>query len=75
MNTRNKRASSVMVGLPWRGLMPVADNTVDASDRQFMALMYMGIAAGGFVPPAPSPGRHYTPRDRRLRRVRAWEIN
>src|SRR3990170_313673 len=47
LDTREKRASGVHVGLAWRGLLPLPDGTLDQADRQQTAAFYAGIAAGG----------------------------
>ena len=46
VDTRDKRASALDVGSPWRARWPTADSTIAAVDRQFAAFMYSGIAAG-----------------------------
>lgn len=38
--TANDRASGMDVSLPWRGLLPIPDGTVDASDRKQTNFMY-----------------------------------
>jgi len=45
LDTREKRASGVHVGLAWRGLLPLPDGTLDQADRQQTAAFYAGIAA------------------------------
>ena len=45
LDTRDKRSSAIMVSLPWRGLFPLPDGTVNQGDRQQCACMYRGIAA------------------------------
>jgi len=49
MDTRNERAGAVVVGLPFGGLYPLADSTIDQADRQQSAYMYPGILAGAPV--------------------------
>ena len=54
MDTRNKRASSVDINLPWRATLPVADSTVDADDRRHTGFFY----ASDLVPePLPRNAR------------------
>ena len=45
LDTREKRASGIHVGLPWRGLLPLPDGTVGQLDRQQVATYYAGISA------------------------------
>lgn len=45
VDTRDERASAIHVGLPWRGLLPLADGAVSQADRQHAATMYCGILA------------------------------
>src|SRR3990167_2102668 len=70
LDTREKRASGVHVGLAWRGLLPLPDGTLDQADRQQTAAFYAGIAAAAGTaitrrltrppPPAPRlPDRHH----------------
>lgn len=58
MDTRNKRSSALLIGLPFRGLYPAPDGAVGEEDRPHVALMYAGLAAG--EPPAPPTGRRLT---------------
>ena len=44
LDTRAKRQSAIHVGLPWRGMLPVADATISAADRLQVATFYAGIA-------------------------------
>lgn len=53
IDTRDKRASAISSALPWRGLWPLPDGALDQGDRQHVASMYRGIAAGA---PAASGG-------------------
>ena len=46
LDTREKRASGVHVGVPWRGVLPLPDGTVSQADRQQVATFYAGILAG-----------------------------
>ena len=57
IDTRDKRASAIMPGMPWRGLLPVADSGVNAGDRQQVAFLYRGIAADA---PASAVGAEFT---------------
>lgn len=43
IDTRNKRASAVHVGVPHRGLLPLPDGTVAAADWVQTARFYAGI--------------------------------
>lgn len=43
LDTANKRASSVLVGLPWRNLLPLPDATIDTGDRIQTGWLYRGI--------------------------------
>ena len=45
MDTANKRASAIMVSLPFRGILPLPDASVDAWDRPTVAFMYDGIGS------------------------------
>ena len=45
VDTRNKRASAIGVGLSVALLLPLADGTVGQADRQQTAYQYSGIAA------------------------------
>ena len=50
LDTRDKRASAIHVGMPWRGLLPLPDGAaLDQGDRQQVAFMYRGILAGAPV--------------------------
>lgn len=57
IDTRDKRASAVGVGLPWRRVGPVPDGSLaSAADRRQLAGCYAGLAAGGGPgPPADIP--------------------
>lgn len=50
LDTRDKRASAINVASPWRGLLPVPDGSLNQADRQHVAFLYRGIAAGGAAP-------------------------
>lgn len=45
LDTRQKRAGALL-GMPWMVLTPIADGTIDGADRQMVADVYPGIAAG-----------------------------
>jgi hypothetical protein len=45
VESRNARASAMMVGLPWRALSPAPDGALDPGDQQHMAFLYREIAA------------------------------
>ena len=53
LDSREKRASAVTVGLPWRGMYPVGDGTIAQGARPQAAAFYRGIAASGGGPSAP----------------------
>lgn len=40
MDSRNRRASAIYTGLPWRGMYPLADGDVDREDRFQAAGLY-----------------------------------
>ncbi len=44
LDTREKRSSGIMISLPWRGLSPLSDGSVDQTDRQHILYMYSGIS-------------------------------
>lgn len=46
IDTRDKRASTVNLLLPFGRVAPVPDGTLDAGDRQQVSGLYRGIAAG-----------------------------
>lgn len=46
MNTRNKRASALGVGLAALVVLPVPDGSVDQPDRQQVTAVYAGMPAG-----------------------------
>jgi hypothetical protein len=54
VDTRNKRSSAVLVGLPWRGLYPDPDGTVAADDRSHAAGLYGGLEADAPAGTAPT---------------------
>lgn len=43
------RLSSINVGCPWRGILPIPDGTIAAADRQVVPFFYAGILAGAAV--------------------------
>jgi hypothetical protein len=45
VDTRNKRASCIGVGLPVPSVLPNPDSTIDSNDRQMVTWLYAGIAA------------------------------
>jgi len=49
LDTREKRASGVHVGLPWRWLLPLPDGAITQADRQQAAAWYAGILAAAAV--------------------------
>ena len=53
MDSRDKRASAVLVALPWRGVLPVPDGSLNQGDRQQAGTMYRGIAASSAEIPVP----------------------
>ena len=49
IDTRDKRSSASDASLPWRGLLPLPDGSLDQGDRQHAADMYSGILASVVV--------------------------
>lgn len=45
LDSRDKRASAIAVGLSWRTVYPVADGSINEGDRQQSAGWYRGILA------------------------------
>ena len=45
IDNRNKRASAIHIGLPWRGLLPAPDGVIGVADRYQLAFLYGGVAA------------------------------
>jgi len=43
-DTRNRRAGGISAGRPWIVIMPVADGSIDAPDRQLLANAYPSFA-------------------------------
>lgn len=48
MNTANKRASSINVGLPFGRVLPIPDGTIAAADRASTARSYYVAASAAF---------------------------
>lgn len=46
IDTRNKRASAINVGLPWRCSFPMPDGSISQADRKHVSLLYAGILDG-----------------------------
>lgn len=46
IDSKAKRISAINVACPWRALLPPADGSISQSDRQHLAGIYGGIAAG-----------------------------
>lgn len=66
IDSRDKRSSAISPTMPWRGLFPVPDGAINsAGDRQHVDLMYRGIAANVYVPPAAGVGGYVIWRQRR----------
>lgn len=58
LDTREKRAASIMVALPWRGLLPLPDpGAEDQPDRQQVAYMAVGVLAESLIPGQPAAKR------------------
>ena len=53
IDTREKRASAIMVGLPFRNLLPVADGVIDNDDKRQVAFLYR-TTEEAVNPPGPS---------------------
>ena len=47
IDTAQKRASAMLVGLPFRGPLLVPDATIDDSDRAHVAYLYSGFDYAG----------------------------
>ena len=43
IDTRNKRASALVLIKPWMIVPPYGDGTIDAADRSHLAFLYAGI--------------------------------
>ena len=46
IDTETKRRAAFSAGIPFIVMMPVADGTIGAADRQMLADVYPGILAG-----------------------------
>jgi hypothetical protein len=46
IDSRDKRAAAISAGIPFIVITPLADGTIDAADRQMVADVYGGVAAG-----------------------------
>lgn len=60
LDTRERRSSAINVASPWRGLLPLPDNSVGQPDRPHVAFHYEGI------PPSTTGGDLYHLRTLRL---------
>ena len=60
VDSRDKRSSAIVPGMPWRGLLPVPDSGVNAGDRQHVSYLYRGIAADSPVTTTAAPGAEFT---------------
>lgn len=49
IDTKLKRYSAILVGLPFRGMLPDPDAVIGAPDRLAVGFMYAGIAAAAAV--------------------------
>ena len=49
LDTQAKRASAVMISLPFRGILPAPDGSIGSADRQHLAFLYAGIAASTLI--------------------------
>lgn len=54
VDTRNKRSSAIGVSLPWRGMLPDPDGSVDTEDRPHVVWLYSGIEAVEITVPTVS---------------------
>lgn len=57
VDTRNKRASVLGIGLAFRLVLPAPDASVDTADRAHVAYSYAGLAADSPIPYRPSVRR------------------
>lgn len=72
MDTRNKRASALGVGLAFALVLPAPDGTVEQADRQQTAYSYAGISADSPIPFVPDVDRTFAvKRESRTFRVAA----
>jgi hypothetical protein len=51
IDTRERRASAIGMGRPWRVQLPRPDGTVATADRQQVGYRYVGILSGAAVIP------------------------
>ena len=51
IDSETKRRAAFAVGIPFIVMTPVADGSIDSADRQMLADVYPGIAAGAPVTP------------------------
>lgn len=56
MDTRNKRSSAILVGMPWRCELPEPDGTVGEGDRAQVAFYYAGFSSVTTVLPTSLRG-------------------
>ena len=49
LDTREKRAGAIMLGLPWRGILPVPDSSLSQGDRQEVLFLCPAILAAAEV--------------------------
>jgi hypothetical protein len=49
IDSETKRRAAFSAGIPFIVMMPVADGSIDSADRQMLADVYPGIAAGAPV--------------------------
>lgn len=57
MDTRNKRSSAILVGMPWRCEFPDPDSTVGDGDRAHVAFYYAGFSSVAIVLPTSFKGK------------------
>ncbi|HUV67476.1 MAG TPA: hypothetical protein VMW24_26530 [Sedimentisphaerales bacterium] len=60
IDTKQRRYSAMLIGLPWRGALPKSDGIIDAADRLMLLNLYTGnvgdlvgdvlVATGGMEP-------------------------
>lgn len=53
IDSRDKRASSLLVGLPFGRVFPVPDGTITEADFEQEAYLYRGIPSGAVVVESP----------------------
>lgn len=64
----NKRSAAINVALPWRGMLPVPDGSIDAGDRAQASDM----SRAGAAAPTPAGGSWPSAQARALAAHRAW---